>query len=178
MSEENKEDIVDKRIEDYGQATLDENKDKHRIQLLTIIGEVEGHENLSSGSKTTKYEHLLPQLATIEDSTEVDGVMVLLNTMGGDVEAGLAIAEMIASLTKPTVSLVLGGSHSIGVPIAVSTDYSFIVPTGTMVIHPVRMSGTVIGTAQTFDYFKKIQHRITGFVCRNCKIKEIGRAHV
>ena len=140
------------------------------MHLITIIGEIEGHDNLGSNSKTTKYEHILPQLAAIEDSKDIDGVLVLLNTMGGDVEAGLAIAEMIASLSKPTVSLVLGGSHSIGVPIAVSTDYSFIVPTGTMVIHPVRMNGMVIGVPQTFDYFKQIQDRITGFVCSHCEI--------
>ena len=152
--------------------TLDKNDKKHNIHLLTIIGEVEGHENLSNNSKTTKYEHILPQLAAIEDSCEIQGVLVLLNTMGGDVEAGLAIAEMLASLSKPTVSLVLGGSHSIGVPIAVSTDYSFIVPTGTMVIHPVRMNGMVIGVPQTFDYFKQIQDRITGFVCEHCKITQ------
>ncbi len=160
----------DERIEKVGQVTLDENAQHHKIHLLTIIGEIEGHDNLSSNAKTTKYEHILPQLAAIEDSGEVDGVLILLNTMGGDVEAGLAIAEMIASLSKPTVSLVLGGSHSIGVPIAVSTDYSYIVPTGTMVIHPVRLSGMVIGVQQTFDYFKQIQNRITGFVCEHCRI--------
>lgn len=160
----------DDRIEKTGQVMLDENREHHKIHLLTIIGEVEGHDNLNSNAKTTKYEHILPQLAAIEDSSEVDGVLILLNTMGGDVEAGLAIAEMIASLSKPTVSLVLGGSHSIGVPIAVSTDYSYIVPTGTMVIHPVRLSGMVIGVQQTFDYFKQIQNRITGFVCSHCRI--------
>ena len=138
-------------IKEYGQLTLDENREEHKIHLLSIIGEIEGHENLSGNSKTTKYEHVLPQLAAIEDSKDIQGVLVLLNTMGGDVEAGLAIAEMVASLSKPTVSLVLGGSHSIGVPIAVSTDYSFIVPTGTVVIHPVRTNGMVIGVAQTFD---------------------------
>ena len=157
-------------IKEYGQLTLDENREEHKIHLLSIIGEIEGHENLSGNSKTTKYEHVLPQLAAIEDSKDIQGVLVLLNTMGGDVEAGLAIAEMVASLSKPTVSLVLGGSHSIGVPIAVSTDYSFIVPTGTMVIHPVRTNGMVIGVAQTFDYFKQIQDRITGFVCTHCEI--------
>ena len=120
----------------------------------------------------TKYELLLPQLASIEDSDEIDGVLLLLNTMGGDVEAGLAIAEMVASLSKPTVSLVLGGSHSIGVPIAVSTDYSFIVPTGTMVVHPVRMNGMVIGVPQTFNYFRDVQNRITGFVCTHCGISK------
>ena len=165
-----KEKHKDERIENVGQVTLDENKDHHKIHLITIIGEIEGHDNLGSSSKTTKYEHILPQLTAIEDSEEIDGVLILLNTMGGDVEAGLAIAEMIASISKPTVSLVLGGSHSIGVPIAVSTDYSYIVPTGTMVIHPVRLSGMVIGVQQTFDYFKQIQNRITGFVCGHCKI--------
>lgn len=167
-----KEKHKDERIEEVGQITLDENKEHHKIHLVTIIGEIEGHDNLGSSSKTTKYEHILPQLAAIEDSQDIDGVLILLNTMGGDVEAGLAIAEMIASLSKPTVSLVLGGSHSIGVPIAVSTDYSFIVPTGTMVIHPVRLSGMVIGVQQTFDYFKQIQNRITGFVCEHCKISK------
>lgn len=156
----------EERIEKSGQLTL------KNIHLLSIIGEIEGHDNLNSSSKTTKYEHVLPRLAAIEESDEIDGVLILLNTMGGDVEAGLAIAEMIASLSKPTVSLVLGGSHSIGVPIAVSTDYSFIVPTGTMVIHPVRMNGMVIGVSQTFDYFKQIQDRITGFVCSHCEIQK------
>ncbi|MBQ7956179.1 MAG: ATP-dependent Clp protease proteolytic subunit [Lachnospiraceae bacterium] len=167
-----REEHNDSRIEQSGQLTLDQNREKKEIHLLSIIGEIEGHENLGSNSKTTKYEHVLPSLAAIEDSEEIKGVLVLLNTMGGDVEAGLAIAEMIASLSKPTVSLVLGGSHSIGLPIAVSTDYSFVVPTGTMVIHPVRMNGMVIGVPQTFDYFKQIQDRIAGFVCSHCKIKK------
>ncbi len=162
------------RIGKTGQVTLDKSPRKHIIHLLTIIGEIEGHDNLAGNAKTTKYEHILPQLAAIEDSDEIQGVLVLLNTMGGDVEAGLAIAEMLASLSKPTVSLVLGGSHSIGVPIAVSTDRSFIVPTGTMVIHPVRMNGMVIGVPQTFDYFKQIQDRITGFVCSHCGISREG----
>lgn len=160
----------DERVEKSGQLTLKNNNEEKSIHLLSIIGEIEGHENLSGNSKTTKYEHILPTLAAIEDSDEIGGVLVILNTMGGDVEAGLAIAEMLTSLSKPTVSLVLGGSHSIGVPIAVSTDYSFIVPTGTMVIHPVRMNGMVIGVQQTFDYFKQIQNRITGFVCSHCDI--------
>lgn len=146
-------------IRETGELSLN-----HRIHLLTVIGEIEGHECLSANSKTTKYEHVLPKLAAIEDSTDIDGLLILLNTVGGDVEAGLAIAEMIASLSKPTVSLVLGGSHSIGVPIAVSTDYSFIVKTGTMVIHPVRMNGTVIGAPQTYDYFQQMQDRILGFI--------------
>lgn len=160
----------DEQIEKTGQVILNHNAREDTIHLLTIIGEIEGHDNLSSSAKTTKYEHILPKLAAIEDSEEIKGVLVLLNTMGGDVEAGLAIAEMVASLSKPTVSLVLGGSHSIGIPIAVSTDYSFIVPTGTMVIHPVRMTGMVIGVPQTFDYFKQMQDRITGFVSSHCEI--------
>lgn len=175
MSEETKREKVDieekkdERIEKTGQVELNENGKLEDIHLISIIGEIEGHENLSNNSKTTKYDHILPSLAAIEDSKDIQGVLVLLNTMGGDVEAGLAIAEMIASLSKPTVSLVLGGSHSIGVPIAVSTDYSFIVPTGTMVIHPVRMNGTVIGVPQTFEYFKLIQDRIISFVCSHCR---------
>ncbi len=159
-------------IEDTGAALLDGNPQRHKIELVTIIGEVEGHENLSGSSKTTKYEHLLPKLAQLEDAADVDGVLILLNTMGGDVEAGLAIAEMISSLSKPTVSLVLGGSHSIGVPIAVSSDYSFIVKSAAMIIHPVRLNGMVIGAPATFDYFKSIQDRITGFVVSHSGIKK------
>lgn len=143
-----------------------------KIHLLSIIGEVEGHDVLPSNSKTTKYEHVLPKLAEIEDNDEYKGVLVIINTVGGDVESGIAIAEMISSLSKPTVSLVLGGSHSIGVPLAVSTDYSYIVPTGTMVVHPVRMNGQFIGAPQTYEYFKIIQDRIVGFVSSHCKIKE------
>ena len=167
-----KQQLDDERIEQSGQLTLDKNTRQHRIHLLSIIGEIEGHETASSQTKTTKYEHVLPQLAAIEDSKEIDGVLILLNTVGGDVEAGLAIAEMIASLSKPTVSLVLGGSHSIGVPLAVSTDYSFIVETGTMLIHPVRMNGMIIGVPQTYDYFKKIQDRIVGFVAKHSNLKK------
>jgi len=153
-------------LREFGEVKME-----HRIHLLSVIGEIEGHECLSSNTKTTKYEHVLPQLAAVEDDDQIQGVLVLLNTVGGDVEAGLAIAEMISSLSKPTVSLVLGGSHSIGIPIAVSTDYSFIVKTGTMVIHPVRMSGTVIGAPQTYDYFKQMQDRILGFISEHCKAK-------
>ena len=160
----------DAHLEEYGQLTLDRNKGGRRIQLITIIGEVEGHENLSGSSKTTKYDHILPQLAQIEDDESVEGLLVLLNTSGGDVDAGLAIAEMIASLSIPTVSLVRGGSHSIGVPLAVSTDYSFIVPSGTMMVHPVRMNGMVIGTAQTYEYFEMIQDRILTFVSGHADI--------
>ena len=169
-NKENAESHRDERIEKTGQLTLSGNKQHLKIHLITIIGEIEGHDNLSGSVKTTKYEHILPELAAIEDSDKIDGLLVLLNTVGGDVEAGLAIAEMIASLSKPTVSLVLGGSHSIGMPIAVSCDYSFIVPTGTMVIHPVRLNGTVIGVPQTFDYFRQIQDRITGFVASHSEI--------
>ena len=156
-------------IKEYGQTALPSEGEEGKIQLITIIGEVEGHENLPSGTKATKYEHILPKLAEVEQDRRIRGVLLLLNTVGGDVESGLAIAEMIASLSKPTVSLVLGGSHSIGVPLAVSTDHSFIVPTGTMVIHLVRMSGTVIGAPQTYDYFAQMQNRILGFVASHCK---------
>jgi len=161
-----KEEKERESIKDFGQATL-----HNKIYLLSVIGEIEGHECLPANSKTTKYEHVLPQLAAIEDNDEIEGILILLNTVGGDVEAGLAIAEMIASLSKPTVSLVLGGSHSIGIPIAVSTDYSYIVETGTMVIHPVRMSGTVIGARQTYDYFKQMQDRILYFITSHCDAK-------
>ena len=161
---------MEEEIKESGQIEL--NSKGHKIHLLSIIGEIEGHEVLGSNSKTTKYEHVLPELASIENNDKIQGLLIIINTMGGDVEAGLAIAEMIASLSKPTVSLVLGGSHSIGGPIAVSADVSFIVPTGTMVIHPVRMNGTVIGAPQTFDYFKQMQDRIIGFVCSHCKVSE------
>ncbi len=158
------EEKKDAKLEEYGQMTLEDNREKRKIHLLSIIGEVEGHENAPGNSKTTKYDHVLPQLAALEDDAQVEGMLVLLNTSGGDVDAGLAIAEMIASLSMPTVSLVLGGSHSIGVPLAVCTDYSFIVPTGTMMVHPVRMTGMVIGAAQTYEYFEMIQDRILSFV--------------
>ena len=160
------------QIEEDGKVLLNKGEQKHNIQLFSIIGEVEGHDVLGSNVKSTKYEHILPMLASIEDSDEIQGVLLLLNTMGGDVEAGLAIAEMIASLSKPTVSLVLGGSHSIGVPIAVSSNYSFIVPTGTMVIHPVRLNGLVIGAQPTYDYFKQMQDRIITFVSKHCNISK------
>ena len=159
-------------IKEMGITNLSGNSRKHRIKLLTIIGEIEGHESVSGNTKATKYEHLLPVLAEIEDSEEIDGVLILLNTMGGDVEAGLSIAEMIASLSKPTVSLVLGGSHSIGGPLAVSADYSFIVPTGTMIIHPVRSNGMFIGVAQSLRNMIKTQDRITGFLAKHSKITQ------
>lgn len=143
-----------------------------RIQLLSIIGEVEGHEALGERTKATKYEQILPRLAMIEEDERVEGLLILLNTVGGDVEAGLAIAEMIASLSKPTVSLVLGGGHSIGVPLAVSSDYSFIVPSATMVIHPVRTNGMFIGVVQTYRNMEKTQDRITGFIAEHSHITQ------
>lgn len=170
MNEKKIEEKEDEKLEEYGQMTLDANERKRKIHLLSIIGEVEGHENLSGNTKATKYDHVLPKLASLEDDDSVEGMLVLLNTSGGDVDAGLAIAEMIASLSMPTVSLVLGGSHSIGVPLAVCTDYSFIVPTGTMMIHPVRMSGMVIGASQTYEYFEMIQDRILSFVSNHSQI--------
>ena len=152
------------QIKEMGAMDLDNGKRKHHIKLITIIGEIEGHEAVSGNTKATKYEHLLPMLAEIEDSTEIEGLLILLNTLGGDVEAGLSIAEMIASLSIPTVSLVLGGGHSIGVPMAVSADYSFIVPSATMVVHPVRQNGMFIGVAQSYRNMEKIQDRIIAFV--------------
>ncbi len=159
-------------ITEFGNLELENNPKHHRIQLLTIIGEIEGHEAVSGNTKSTKYEHLLPKLAEIEDSNEIDGVLILLNTMGGDVEAGLAIAEMIASLSKPTVSLVLGGSHSIGCPLAVSANYSFIVPSGTMIIHPVRQTGMFIGVIQSYRNMEKTQDRITRFIAEHSNISQ------
>lgn len=164
------EEAKENRIRETGQLALEEGGDGNNIQLISIIGEIEGHENLSGATKTTKYEHILPKLAEIEDNHLADGVLVLINTVGGDVSCGLALAEMIASLSKPTVSLVIGDSHSIGVPLAVATDYSFIVPTGTMMVHPVRMTGMVIGAVQTYDYFEMIQNRILGFVSGHSNI--------
>ena len=140
------------------------------VHCLTIIGQIEGHYLLGDGQKSTKYEHIIPLLVSIEESREIDGMLMVLNTMGGDVEAGLAIAEMVASMKKPTVSLVLGGGHSIGVPLAVSAEKSFIVPSATMTIHPVRISGTVVGVPQTYYYFARMQDRIVDFVCRHSKV--------
>ena len=154
-------------IKETGSLDLDESRAHHRIKLITIIGEIEGHDAVSGSTKATKYEHLLPMLAEIEDSCEIDGLLFLLNTLGGDVEAGLSIAEMIASLSKPTVSLVLGGSHSIGGPLAVAADYSFIVPSGTMIIHPVRSNGMFIGVEQSFRNMVKTQDRITAFLSKH-----------
>lgn len=156
-------------IVDMGSVTT---RGKHLIHCLTIIGQVEGHYILPAQNKTTKYEHVIPQLVAIEEDRDIKGLIIMINTVGGDVEAGLAIAELIAGMTKPTVSLVLGGGHSIGVPLAVSAEQSFIVPSATMTIHPVRMSGLVLGVPQTFSYFEKMQDRIVNFVTNNSKISE------
>lgn len=157
------------QIVDMGSATI--STERGTIHTLTIVGQVEGHQVLPPHTKSTKYEHVMPLLATIEESDEIDGLLILLNTMGGDIEAGLGIAELIASMSKPTVSLVLGGGHSIGVPLAVSAKRSFIAPSAAMTIHPVRMSGLVIGVAQTFNYFQRIQERIIQFVTHNSGVK-------
>ena len=156
------------QIVDMGSATI--KTDKGTIHTLTIVGQIEGHQILPPTSKSTKYEHVMPLLAAVEESDDVDGLLVLLNTVGGDIEAGLGIAELISSMSKPTVSLVLGGGHSIGVPLAVSAKTSFIAPSAAMTIHPVRLSGTVIGVSQTFHYFTRIQDRITSFVTRNSHV--------
>lgn len=140
------------------------------IQILPIIGQIEGHVVLPPQTKSTKYEHIIPQLISMQQNDKVKGILIVLNTVGGDVEAGLAISEMICSLSKPTVSIVIGGGHSIGVPLATSADYSFITPSATMIVHPVRMNGFVIGVAQTFHYFKKMQERINNFIVRTSKI--------
>ena len=143
-----------------------------KIHSISIIGQIEGHYTLSDGQKSTKYEHIVPLLVEVDESDEIEGLLIILNTMGGDVEAGLAISELIASMKKPTVSLVLGGGHSIGVPLAVSARKSFIVPSATMTVHPVRISGTVVGSPQTYYYFEKMQARIVSFVCSHSKISE------
>lgn len=144
--------------------------EKSKIHCLTIIGQVEGHIMLPQQNKTTKYEHIIPQLVAIEENPDIEGLLVILNTVGGDVEGGLAIAEMISTMSKPTVSLVLGGGHSIGVPLAVSSDYSFIAPSATMTLHPIRMNGLVIGVPQTYEYFDKMQERVVQFICKHCSV--------
>lgn len=168
--QENAPSIVEK-IQQLGQSNIPQVPDSN-VHVLTIIGQVEGHIQLPPQNKTTKYEHLLPQLIAIEQNPKIEGLIILLNTVGGDVEAGLALSEMIASISKPTVSIVLGGGHSIGVPIAVATDYSFIVPTATMTIHPIRLTGLVIGVPQTFEYLDKMQDRVINFVVDHSNIKE------
>ena len=159
-----------KEIKELGTST--EAAKESGIQILTIIGHIEGHYVSEQNQKTTKYEHIIPLLVAMEQSKDVKGILIILNTMGGDVEAGLGIAEMIASMTKPTVSLVIGGSHSIGVPLAVSAKYSFIVPSATMTIHPVRVNGLVVGAPQTYNYFADMQKRIVNFICRHSKATE------
>lgn len=157
-----------KTIFETGSITVAKNG--HYIHCLTIIGQIEGHYILPSQNKTTKYEHVIPQLVAIEESKDIDGLLIILNTVGGDVEAGLAIAELISGMNTPAVSLVLGGGHSIGVPLAVSTDRSFIAPSATMTVHPVRMTGLVLGVPQSFSYFEKMQDRIVNFVVNNAHI--------
>src|SRR5690625_2372089 len=168
--QENQSEIVQK-IQQLGQSNIAQAPDSN-VHVLTVIGQIEGHVQLPPQNKTTKYEHLLPQLIAIEQNPKIEGLVILLNTVGGDVEAGLALSEMIASMSKPTVSIVLGGGHSIGVPIAVATNYSFIVPTATMTIHPIRLTGLVIGVPQTFEYLDKMQDRVINFVVNHSHIKE------
>lgn len=160
------------KIQQLGQTNVPQLSTDSKIHCLTIIGQIEGHLALPPQNKTTKYEHLIPQLVAIEQNPKIEGVLIILNTVGGDVEAGLAISEMLATLSKPTVSIVLGGGHSIGVPIAVSCDYSFIAETATMTIHPIRLTGLVIGVPQTFEYLDKMQDRVVNFVTKHSKISE------
>ncbi|WP_396898630.1 ClpP family protease [Niallia taxi] len=162
------------KIQQLGQTNVPQLSQDSKIHCLTIVGQIEGHLQLPPQNKTTKYEHLIPQIVAIEQNPKIEGVLVILNTVGGDVEAGLAISEMLASLSKPTVSLVLGGGHSIGVPIAVSCDYSFIAETATMTIHPIRLTGLVIGVPQTFEYLDKMQERVVKFVTKHSNIEEEG----
>lgn len=160
------------KIQQLGQTNVPQLSSDSKIHCLTIIGQIEGHLALPPQNKTTKYEHLIPQLVAIEQNPKIEGVLIILNTVGGDVEAGLAISEMLATLSKPTVSIVLGGGHSIGVPIAVSCDYSFIAETATMTIHPIRLTGLVIGVPATFEYLDKMQDRVVNFVTKHSKITE------
>ena len=175
MSEQERDNTAEQDLEgqqsivDFGSSLIQSKRGT--IHVLTIVGQIEGHQVLPPTSKSTKYEHVMPLLALVEESDEIDGLLVLLNTVGGDIEAGLGIAELIASMSKPTVSLVLGGGHSIGVPLAVSAKRSFIAPSAAMTIHPVRLNGLVIGVPQTFYYFERIQERITQFVTANSHVK-------
>lgn len=170
--DDNKKKVQDKieDVKELGNTNLS-NPNK-RIQVLSIIGQIEGHSVLPPQTKATKYEHIIPQLIDIEQNEDTKGLLIVLNTVGGDVEAGLAISEMIRSMSKPTVSVVIGGGHSIGVPLATSADFSFITPSATMIVHPVRMNGFVIGIAQTFEYFKKMQERINEFIVRTSHIEQ------
>ena len=169
-AQEEEEDSRVRQIVDLGSSVV--TNDHGTVHCLTVIGQIEGHGQAPSGTKTTKYEHVLPLLASIEESQEVDGLLVLLNTVGGDVEAGLALAELIASISKPSAAVVLGGGHSIGIPLAVSAQRSFIVPTATMTVHPVRHSGMILGVPQTMRWFEQMQERITGFVASHSGISE------
>ncbi len=178
MEEKRDPDMKEQEREQIIELGSDITKNKHgNIYTLTIIGQVEGHQVLPENCKTTKYEHVLPLLAGLEESEDVDGLLLLLNTVGGDIEAGLAIAEMIAGMKKPTVSLVLGGGHSIGIPLAVCTKRSFITPTASMTVHPVRMTGLVVGAPQTFRYFQRIQEQIAEFVTTNSNISKAEFEH-
>ena len=161
-----------KKTDDDPDGSVEVDTSAGRIHCLTIIGQIEGHYILGEREKATKYEHIIPLLVSIEESNEIDGLLIILNTMGGDVEAGLAISEMIASMKKPTVSLVLGGGHSIGVPLAVAAKCSYIVPSATMTVHPVRISGTVIGSQQTYNYFRDMQSRIVKFIVSHSSVSE------
>ncbi|KAF1681200.1 translocation-enhancing protein TepA [Bacillus mexicanus] len=165
-------DSIMNKIQQLGETTLPQLPQDTNIHCLTIIGQIEGHVQLPPQNKTTKYEHVIPQIVAIEQNPKIEGLLIILNTVGGDVEAGLAIAEMLASLSKPTVSIVLGGGHSIGVPIAVSCDYSYIAETATMTIHPVRLTGLVIGVPQTFEYLDKMQERVVKFVTSHSNVTE------
>ena len=178
MSQKQNNESENQALEQINQLGSDITKSsKGNIYTLTIIGQVEGHQVAPETVKTTKYEHVLPLLAGIEESEDIDGLLLLLNTVGGDIEAGLAIAEMIAGMKKPTVSLVLGGGHSIGIPLAVCTKKSFITPTASMTVHPVRMTGLVVGAPQTFRYFQRIQEQIADFVTANSKISRADFEH-
>lgn len=168
-NEVKKNDVVE-NIEQLGQTNVPQLEPQSNIHCLTVVGQIEGHIQLPPQNKTTKYEHLIPQIVAIEQNPKIEGLLIILNTVGGDVEAGLAIAEMVSSLSKPTVSLVLGGGHSIGVPIAVAADYSFIAETATMTIHPIRLNGLVIGVPQTFEYLDKMQERVIKFVTTHSNI--------
>ena len=176
MSEQERDNTAEQDLEgqqsivDFGSSLIQSKRGT--IHVLTIVGQIEGHQVLPPTSKSTKYEHVMPLLALVEESDEIDGLLVLLNTVGGDIEAGLGIAELIAGMRKPTVSLVLGGGHSIGVPLAVAPKVSMIVPSASMTIHPVRMNGTVIAAPQTFNYFERIQERIVSFVAKNSRISK------
>lgn len=167
---ENEEESENNTINNLGTEEIP--KPDERICILPIIGQIEGHNALPPQNKTTKYEHVIPQLISAETNKTTEGVLIVLNTVGGDVEAGLAISELIRSLSKPTVSLVIGGGHSIGVPLSTAADYSFISPTATMILHPIRMNGLVIGASQTFDYFNKMQERIINFIVQTSKISK------